>query len=1509
MRSHTSQGKRVSTMLLGLGVSLLAFGGMHLHAQAVAAQYLPDISLIAGTDSVGYSGDGGPATQAELNLPHSLAYYSGSIYFCDRSNNVIRKIDLQTGIITTVAGTGTAGYNGDGIPATQAELNYPNELAIDGAGNIYIADQNNNRIRKVDAQTQVISTVVGNGNSGTVTNNTLATNTPLHSPPTVAVDAAGDIFAGAGYNLVIKVPVSTGRLVFYAGKLACSSSTGDGGAATAACFAGPQAMRLDSQGNLYIVDATNSVVREVDAAGTISTVAGIAGSKGTSGYNGPATGAQLNFPDGVYVDAQGNIYIANQGARNFLVVNAQTKNLSVYAGNGTGGISGNGGPAASAEFITPGDIVGSPDGQTLYVSDQSGTDAQIRAISMDSTFEATAVGSSSPAQAVGFETGSSGTLSSYQVAAGTPGDFSLGAVSGCTIPGAVAANTVCSADAVFTPTAPGLRTAPVVLSDSAGGNYILGLTGVGASPAVALGPGTIVTVAGQGGTAGSTGVGGAATSALLNMPGGTALDAAGNLYIADTQNNRVLEVSAASGQATAFAGSGVAGYSGDNGAAASAELNGPAGIALDAAGDVYIADSGNNAVRMVSAATGVITTVAGTGTVGATGDGGLATQAELNGPASVAVDESGNLYIADTKNDRVREVAVAGGVITTIAGTGTSGYTGDGGPATSAELNSPQGVAADTSGDVYIADTDNSLVRKVSAGVITTVAGAGTPGYAGDGGAATAAQLNAPSGVALDAAGDVYIADTGNHRIRVVSAQSGNIATLVGTGTAGYTGDGGAATLAELNAPGGVTLDGKGNVYIADTGNNRIAEVNVNQVALDFGRENPGSSTRAQTVSVTNIGNQNLLFGGLSVGAGYQETGSGASECTATTTLGPGGSCVVTVTFAPTGAGAAPGTVTLTDNALNLAAATQTASLNGTGDAPAAIAASAGNNQLTNPGALFATNLQVQVTDSNGNGVGGVSVTFTAPATGSSGAFIGTANTVTVTTAPDGTAAAPEFTANYTPGPFAVTAAVAGIATPATFNETIEGQVSPAVTVSATPSGTITYGASVTLMATLSPASSAGNNATGTVMFYNNGNAIGTSAVNAGQATLAYSPQAGAQSITATYSGDANFNTSTSITGYTLTVSPVGLTVTTSATTQPYGTPIPVLGGTLTGVLAQDAGNVQVQLSTTATAISPVGTYPIVALLSGSAAGNYTVNTLQTSGGTTPALTITQAGSSTSLSASMAQIGAGQSMTLTANVVSTVANAVAGTTPQGSVTFYSGTTALDTANLNASGAATYTTNTLPVGSLSLTAVYSGNTNYRTSTSTVTPVSIVAPDFTLTASASSVTMQPGARANLTFTLTPNYFFNDTVKFTCSGTPADSTCTVTPSSVSVVGGSATTALAVLETAGPSMNVAQAGGQKPLSGSTGLAPELGMCLFLPGLLLGGAFGSRKRRRSLLKSPFITICVVAALGMLLGISGCGATSTADIVTQAGTSTITVSATGVNTGVTHSTTIALTVQ
>jgi sugar lactone lactonase YvrE len=339
---------------------------------------------------------------------------------------------------------------------------------------------------------------------------------------------------------------------------------------------------------------------------------------------------------------------------------------------------------------------------------------------------------------------------------------------------------------------------------------------------------TMYTYAGTG-VAGFSGDAGAATAAKVNVTHGVATDAAGNVYIADHDNNRIRKVST-SGVITTIAGTGFGGYLGDGGAATAAWIKWPIGIAVDASGNIYFSDYGNNVIRKINTS-GTISTIAGIG--GSiplySGDGGPATAANLGNAWGVAVDATGNVYIADALNHRIRKVVVGTGIITTVAGIGLATFSGDGGPATAARLNEPTGVAFDGAGNMYIADNANNRVRKVNtSGIITTIAGIGLPyGYTGDGGPATIAKLYYPKGIAVDNPGNVYICDWNNNCVRKINT-SGIITTVTGTGVAGFSGDGGAPGAAQLDHPTGVAVRaGDGDIFISDNLNNRVRHIQI----------------------------------------------------------------------------------------------------------------------------------------------------------------------------------------------------------------------------------------------------------------------------------------------------------------------------------------------------------------------------------------------------------------------------------------------------------------------------------------------------------------------------------------------------------------------------------------------------------------------------------------------------------------------------------------------------------
>lgn len=314
-----------------------------------------------------------------------------------------------------------------------------------------------------------------------------------------------------------------------------------------------------------------------------------------------------------------------------------------------------------------------------------------------------------------------------------------------------------------------------------------------------------------------------ATSVPLILPSAIAYDAGGNLYIAETGNHVIRKVDTA-GNITTVAGTGTQGFGGDNGPATSALLDSPQGLAYTG-GNLYIADTHNHRIRKLSLTTGDISTIAGS-SAGLSGDNGPATAAQLNLPTALALDGNGNLYIADTQNHRIRKLNLGSGIIITVAGNSTQGFSGDGGPATAAAIDSPSGLAVDAEQNLYLADTHNHRIRKIVAatGTITTITGAAT-GFSGDNGLASAARLALPHGLSIDGAGNLYITDTANHRIRRIDAATGTITTVAGDGMQNFSGDGNAATAASLDSPRATTVTAAGLVTLADTANQRVRQL------------------------------------------------------------------------------------------------------------------------------------------------------------------------------------------------------------------------------------------------------------------------------------------------------------------------------------------------------------------------------------------------------------------------------------------------------------------------------------------------------------------------------------------------------------------------------------------------------------------------------------------------------------------------------------------------------------
>ena len=740
----------VAAITTGSRVGTITIAGQNF---TVSQSTYPLISTLAGGALPPAAAPG-----ASVSVPVSYGVAvdsSGNTYFSSPGQNMVFKADAA-GVVTLLAGTGQAGFSGDGGLATSAQLYSPQGVAVDSSGNVYIADYNNFRIRKVSSA-GTIATVAGNGACcGYTGDGGAATSAEIGLVYGLAFDPSGNLYLTDIENDVVRKVASSGNITTVAGN-GTFGYAGDGGPATSAELREPFGVAADASGNVYIADTYSYRVRRVSASGTIATVAGT-GNCCYGGDGGAATSALLSVPDGLALDSSGNLYIADSGNNRIRKVSSGGT-ISTIAGTSSQGYSGDGGPAAAARLFTPVGVA-VDNGGNLRISDSG--NARIRSVTASGTI-ATLVG-------------------------GALGDGGLGIFGYLNQPAGVA-------------------------RDNAGNTWIADTNNNRVRQVSASG--AIATVVGTG-AAGFGGDGGAAAGALLNAPRGLALDTSGNLYIADTNNYRVRKVTPA-GTITTVAGNGVCcGHTGDGGVATSAQIGLAYGLAADAAGNLYIADIDNNLVRKV-AASGTITTVAGNGAYGFAGDGGPAIAADFRDPYGVAVDSSGNLYIADRYNYRVRMVS-ASGTVTTVAGNGNCCFSGDGGAATSALLDQPSGVAVDAAGSLYISDFYNNRIRKVTSdGTITTVAGNGSSGLSGDGGIATGATLQNPWGISVDASGNVAIADSNNNAVRLLT-QSGTQAVLsiVSTHTGAFTqGQTGATyTLTVSNGPGAAPTSGV--VTVAD---------------------------------------------------------------------------------------------------------------------------------------------------------------------------------------------------------------------------------------------------------------------------------------------------------------------------------------------------------------------------------------------------------------------------------------------------------------------------------------------------------------------------------------------------------------------------------------------------------------------------------------------------------------------------------------------------------------------
>jgi sugar lactone lactonase YvrE len=758
------------------------------------------VSTLAGSGSPAYAD--GTGTAASFNDPQDVATdAAGNLYVADVGNNRIRKIS-PAGVVTTLAGNGTAAY-ADGT-GTAASFNDPTGVATDAAGNVYVADVGNNRIRKI-SPAGLVTTFAGSSNGGYADGTGTAASFLV--PTGVATDAGGNVYVADRNNQRIRKISPAGVVTTFAGSSNGGYADGTG---TAASFYGPTGVATDASGNVYVADRNNLRIRKISPAGVVTTLAG----SSTAAYaDGTGTAASFYYPYGVATDAVGNVYVADQGNNLIRKISITGYTISPALPAGltfdatTGIISGT--PTASSPATT----------YTITAYNLAGSSSATVTIGVNqlaiNSFSPVTAGTGSTITILG-----SGFTGATAVAFGGNAAQSFTVISDSEIT-AVVAGGASGSISVTTPngasTLAGFNylKAPVI-SYTQPQTFVLNTaiaplsptnTG-GAVPATVYGQ--VSTFAGSGNAAYADGTG---TAASFASPTGVATDATGNVYVADHDNNRIRKISPA-GVVTTFADNNQ-GYTDGTGMAAS--FFNPWGVATDATGNVYVADQFNQRIRKISL-TGVVTTLAGSGIKGYAD--GTGTAASFYAPEGVATDAAGNVYVADTGNNRIRKISPAG-VVTTLAGSGIKGYAD--GTGTAASFIGPSAVATDAAGNVYVADVFNNRIRKISpGGVVTTLAGSGNAAYAD--GTGTAASFAYPSGVATDAAGNVYVADEANSRIRKISP-AGVVTTLAGSGNTAYAD--GTGTSASFNAPTGVATDAAGNLYVADIGTSLIRKISL----------------------------------------------------------------------------------------------------------------------------------------------------------------------------------------------------------------------------------------------------------------------------------------------------------------------------------------------------------------------------------------------------------------------------------------------------------------------------------------------------------------------------------------------------------------------------------------------------------------------------------------------------------------------------------------------------------
>lgn len=703
----TARRSRRPWWMAGVGaavvVALVAVGAFLLRRDDDAATPPPGDAARA---TVPPSVDPRPVAETRLLDPIDVAVdANGAVLVSQVSANRVRRIEGST--VSTVAGTGQAGEEGDGGAATRASLATPTGISTGADGSVYVADALSGAVRRI-APNGTITTIAGGASSGDIAPGMDATDAPISSLDVAAAPDGTAYITDATNHRLWKV--GSDHTLAVAAGTGVAGYAGDGGVATDAALNRPSSVVVTADGHVYLSDYAANVVRRISPDGRIATVAG-SGAGGFAGDGGPATRAQLQAPDGIALAPDGTLYIADTGNQRIRKV-SPTGVITTVAGNGRRGPEADSGHGTDFALSDPGGLAVTRDGAVVFADTYAN---RVRALAPD---------------------------------------------------------------------------------------------------------GTVTTLAGTG-PAGAAGDNGPAATAVVRDPTALAFAPNGDLFVAEGTTGLVRRIDT-KGVITTVAGQATL-PSLAPGPAIDAAIDGPSGIAVDGRGAVYVAELINSVVRSFSVG-GAIEQVAGTGTGGFSGDGGPPASAQLNGPYGVAAAPDGTLVVADGGNLRVRRVGA--GTITTIAGNGLPAQgVARPAPATSVGLSLPVGVAVGANGAVFVAEATGNRVRRIDPdGTMTVIAGTGSAGYSGDGERADTARLSEPFGVAVTGNGTVYVVERDGNRVRRVGAD-GTIGTVAGTGEAGDTGDGGEATLARLNRPRAAAIAPDGSVFIADTGNNRIRRI------------------------------------------------------------------------------------------------------------------------------------------------------------------------------------------------------------------------------------------------------------------------------------------------------------------------------------------------------------------------------------------------------------------------------------------------------------------------------------------------------------------------------------------------------------------------------------------------------------------------------------------------------------------------------------------------------------